>query len=175
MSRRATAETVRPALSGWMGHAAPFAFDLDYRAGQGIERMRVGTPPVIALAALDAALDVWDGVSLEDVRTASIALCELFITEVEARCPELVLATTRDGSARGSQVSFRHPEGYAIMQALIARGVIGDFRAPDAIRFGMTPLYIGEAEVRGAVDILEDIMTKRQWNRAEYRRRAAVT
>ena len=169
------AETARPALSGWMGHAAPFAFDLDYRAGQGIERMRVGTPPVIALAALDAALDAWDGVSMEDVRAASIALCDLFIAEVEARCPELVLATTRDGFARGSQVSFRHPEGYAIMQALIARGVIGDFRAPDNIRFGLTPLYIGEAEVRGAVEILADIMANRLWDRPEYRRRAAVT
>ncbi|WP_457935609.1 kynureninase [Mesorhizobium sp. 10J20-29] len=169
------AETARPALSGWMGHAAPFAFDLDYRAGQGIERMRVGTPPVIALAALDAALDAWDGVSMEDVRAASIGLCDLFIAEVEARCPELVLATTRDGFARGSQVSFRHPEGYAIMQALIARGVIGDFRAPDNIRFGLTPLYIGEAEVRGAVEILADIMANRLWDRPEYRRRAAVT
>ena len=169
------AETARPALSGWMGHASPFAFDLDYRAGQGIERMRVGTPPVIALAALDAALDAWDGVSMEDVRAASIALCDLFIAEVEARCPELVLATTRDGFARGSQVSFRHPEGYAIMQALIARGVIGDFRAPDNIRFGLTPLYIGEAEVRGAVEILADIMANRLWDRPEYRRRAAVT
>lgn len=169
------AETARPALSGWMGHASPFAFDLDYRAGHGIERMRVGTPPVIALAALDAALDAWEGVSMDDVRAASIALCDIFIAKVEARCPELVLATTRDGAKRGSQVSFRHPEGYAIMQALIARGVIGDFRAPDNIRFGLTPLYIGEAEVRGAVDILEDIMANRLWDRPEYRRRAAVT
>ena len=130
-----------------MGHEAPFAFDLDYRAGHGIERMRVGTPPVIALAALDAALDVWDGVSMDDVRNESIALIDLFIREVEARCPELTLASPRDGSVRGSQVSFRHRAGYAIMQALIASGVIGDFRAPDAIRFGFTPLYIGEADV----------------------------
>ena len=92
-----------------MGHEAPFAFDLDYRAGLGIERMRVGTPPVIALAALDAALDAWDGVSMEDVRKVSIALIDLFIHEVEARCPELTLASPRDGLKRGSQVSFRHP------------------------------------------------------------------
>ena len=169
------AETARPALSGWLGHEAPFAFDLDYRPGPGIERMRVGTPPVIALAALDAALEVWDEVSMDDVRSASIVLCDLFIADVEARCPELTLATTRDGARRGSQVSFRHPQGYAIMQALIARGVIGDFRAPDAIRFGFTPLYIGEAEVRGAVDILEDTMTNRLWDTADYRRRALVT
>ena len=169
------AEMARPALSGWMGHQAPFAFDLDYRAGAGIERMRVGTPPVIAMAALDAALDVWDGVDMRDVRKASIALADLFIREVEARCPELTLASPRDGNRRGSQVSFRHADGYAIMQALIARGVIGDFRAPDAIRFGFTPLYIGEAEVRTAVEVLADIVTNRRWDTAEYRRKALVT
>ncbi len=169
------AETVRPALSGWLGHEAPFAFDLDYRAGQGIDRMRVGTPPVIALTVLDAALDAWDGVSMHDVRAASIGLADLFIREVEGRCPDLTLATTRHGHARGSQVSFRHPEGYAIMQALIARGVIGDFRAPDSIRFGFTPLYIGEEEVLGAAAILETIMKDRLWDRPEYHRKAAVT
>ena len=169
------AETARPALSGWMGHQAPFAFDLDYRASAGIERMRVGTPPVIAMAALDAALDVWDGVDMRDIRKASIALADLFIREVEARCPELTLASPRDGNKRGSQVSFRHADGYAIMQALIARGVIGDFRAPDAIRFGFTPLYIGEAEVRTAVEVLADIVTNRRWDTAEYRRKALVT
>lgn len=169
------AEMARPALSGWMGHQAPFAFDLDYRAGSGIERMRVGTPPVIAMAALDAALDVWEGVDMTDVRKMSIALADLFIREVEARCPELTLASPRDGNKRGSQVSFRHVNGYAIMQALIARGVIGDFRAPDAIRFGFTPLYIGETEVRAAVDVLEDIVINRRWDTAEYRKRALVT
>jgi kynureninase len=168
-------ERVRPALSGWMGHQAPFAFDLDYRAGPGIERLRVGTPPVIAMAALDAALDVWEGVSMREVRTASIALSDLFIREVEARCPDLTLASPRDGNKRGSQVSFRHESGYAIMQALIARGVIGDFRSPDMMRFGFTPLYIGETEVRAAVDVLEDVMTNRRWDAAEYRRRALVT
>ena len=168
-------ETARPALSGWLGHEAPFAFDLDYRAGAGIDRMRVGTPPVIALTVLDAALDAWDGVSMADVRARSIALCDLFIAEVERRCPDLTLATTRDGSKRGSQVSFRHPQGYAIMQALIARNVIGDFRAPDAIRFGFTPLYIGEEEVLGAVAILETIMTGRLWDTAEYQKKALVT
>jgi len=169
------ADTARPALSGWMGHDAPFAFDLDYRPGPGIERMRVGTPPIIAMAALDAALDVWDGVSMTDVRDASIALSDLFIREVEGRCPELTLASPRDGKQRGSQVSFRHPDGYAIMQALIARDVIGDFRAPDMIRFGFTPLYIGEAEVRVAVDIIADVLTHRRWDTAEYRKKALVT
>jgi kynureninase len=168
-------EHVRPALSGWMRHQAPFAFDLDYRAGPGIERLRIGTPPVIAMVALDAALDVWDGVSMHEVRAASIALSDLFIRDVEARCPELTLASPRDATRRGSQVSFRHENGYAIMQALIARGVIGDFRAPDMIRFGFTPLYIGETEVRAAVDAIADVMANRRWDAPEYRERALVT
>lgn len=169
------AENARPALSGWMGHEAPFAFDLDYRPGAGIDRMRVGTPPVIALTALEAALDAWDGVDMAELRKASMRLTDLFIAEVERRCPDLTLASPRDAAQRGSQVSFRHPEGYAIMQALIARDVIGDFRAPDIIRFGFTPLYIGEAEVIGAVDVLEEIMAKRLWDNADYKRKAAVT
>ena len=169
------ADKARPALSGWMGHAAPFAFDLDYRAAPGIERMRVGTPPIIAMAALDAALDVWEGVSMTDVRRTSIALADLFIRDVERRCPDLTLASPRDGMQRGSQVSFRHPDGYAIMQALIARNVIGDFRAPDMMRFGFTPLYIGEAEVCTAVDIIADVVTHRRWDSAEYRKKALVT
>ncbi|CAO3454115.1 kynureninase [Azospirillum largimobile] len=169
------AQTARPALSGWMGHEAPFAFDPSYRPGEGVERMRVGTPPVIALAALDAALDVWDGVEMAEIRRTSIALCDLFIELVEAQCPALELASPRDGTRRGSQVSFRHPHGYPIMQALIDRGVIGDFRAPDILRFGFTPLYIGEAEVRGAVAVLKQVMDGGLWDRPEYHRKAAVT
>ena len=169
------AERALPALSGWMGHAAPFAFDLDYKAGSGIERMRVGTPPILALAALDAALDAWEGVSMQDVRRASIAMSETFIREVEARCPELVLASPRDPRARGSQVSFRHPEGYAIMRALIDRGLIGDFRAPDALRFGFTPLYIDETDVLKAVDTIEQVIAQRLWDKPDYRRKELVT
>ena len=169
------AETARPALSGWLGHEAPFAFDLDYRAGRGIERMRVGTPPILQLAALDAALDVWEIAEIADVRTRSIELTQFFIAEVEARCPALTLASPRDPAMRGSQVSFRHPEGYAIMQALIARGVVGDFRAPDILRFGVTPLFIGEADIRRAAEILQEIMDTATWDRADFKRRAAVT
>ena len=169
------AELVRPALSGWMGHAAPFAFDLAYRPGAGIERMRVGTPPILALAALDAALDVWDDVDMEDVRRASLELADRFIAEVETRCPELALTSPRNGEMRGSQVSFCHPEGYAIMQALIARGVIGDFRAPDILRFGLTPLYIGESDIVAAVAIMADVMDTRAWDRPEYRKKGLVT
>jgi kynureninase len=169
------AEAARPALAGWMGHAAPFAFEAEYRAAPGIERMRVGTPPVIALAVLDAALDVWDGVDPADIRRASVALTEQFIQEVEVACPGLILASPREPERRGSQVSFRHPEAYSVMQALIARGVIGDFRAPDVMRFGFTPLYIGSADVSAAVGILADVLERKLWDRPEYKTKAAVT
>lgn len=169
------ADRAVPALSGWLGHAAPFAFDLSYRPGTGVERMRVGTPPILQLAALDAALDVWDGVAMTDIRAASLALADRFIAGVAAACPDLRLVTPRDPAIRGSQVSFAHPEGYAIMQALIARGVVGDFRAPDILRFGITPLYIGTAEIDRAVEVLAKVMRDRLWDRPEYRERAAVT
>ena len=165
----------RPALSGWLGHDAPFAFDLDYRPAADISRMRVGTPPVVQVSILEAALEAWDGVDMADVRRRSIELSELFIREVEARCPQLVLGSPREAQARGSQVSFRFEHGYAAMQALIARGVIGDFRAPDTMRFGFTPLYLGEAEVMKAVDILAEVIGGRLWDRPEYHRKAAVT
>ena len=168
-------DKIRPSLSGWMGHESPFAFDLDYRAGAGIERMRVGTPPVIALSALESALDIWEMVSMADVRAKSIELCDLFISEVEARCPELELNSPRDGENRGSQVTFKFKEGYAAMQALIAHGVIGDFRAPDNMRFGFTPLYIDEGDVRAAVDILADVINNKLWDKPEYKQKARVT
>lgn len=169
------AEQVRPALSGWLGHQAPFAFDLDYRPGAGIERMRVGTPPVIQMAALSAALDVWDMADMVDVRARSIELTEMFIAGVEAACPDLELASPRDPAQRGSQVSFRFADGYAAMQALIARGVIGDFRAPDIMRFGFTPLFIDAGDVKAAVAIIADVMQNRLWDKPEYKTRARVT
>ncbi len=168
-------DQVRPALSGWLGHESPFAFDLDYRPGSGIERMRVGTPPVIQMTALETAMDVWDMAEIQDVRTKSIELTELFISEVEAACPMLTLASPRDPHARGSQVSFRFEEGYAAMQAIIARGVIGDFRAPDIMRFGFTPLYVDETDVRAAVAIIADVMTNNLWDQPEYKVRNKVT
>jgi kynureninase len=164
-----------PALAGWMGHEAPFVFDPVYRPGAGISRMRVGTPPILSMAALDTALEVWNDADMADVRARSIVLSERFIKEVEARCPELELASPRDPSVRGSQVSFRFREGYAAMQALIADGVIGDFRAPDIMRFGFTPLYISEADVVKAAQTLERVMRDRLWDRPEYRQRSKVT
>lgn len=137
--------------------------------------MRVGTPPILALAALDAALDAFDAVSMHDVRDASIRLSELFIAKVEAACPNLALASPRDPHRRGSQVSFRHPSGYAVMQALIARGVVGDFRAPDIMRFGFTPLYVHDSDVEAAAAVIAQVISQGLWDRPEYHRRSAVT
>ena len=169
------AERVRPALSGWLGHDAPFAFEPAYRPGRGIERMRVGTPPVLQMAALDAALDAWEGVDMADLRARSLELTDQFIAEVEAACPMLTLATPRAHAERGSQVSFGHPQGYAIMQALIAEGVVGDFRAPDILRFGFTPLYISNEDVSMAAAVLADVMAQELWDRPEYHARSRVT
>ena len=168
-------DIARPAMSGWLGHDAPFAFEQSYRPHTGIERMRVGTPPVLALSALSTALDIWDMVDIEDVRRKSQDLTNLFIAEVEARCPELTLASPREADHRGSQVSFAFENGYPAMQALIARGVIGDFRAPNIMRFGFTPLYIDEGNVVRAAEILQDIMTNRLWDSDDYKVKLAVT
>ncbi len=137
--------------------------------------MRVGTPPILQLAALEAAMDVWDIADIGDVRARSIELSEAFIKGVEAACPMLTLASPRDADRRGSQVSFRHKDGYAIMQALIAAGVIGDFRAPDILRFGFTPLYTGMEDVARAVEVLAGIMATDGWDRPEFKTRAKVT
>ena len=169
------ADAVDPALAGWLGHGAPFAFDLDYRPAPGSERMRGGTPPVIQLTSLEAALEMWDGIDMHAVRAASLALQDVFIREVEARVPALRLASPRDASQRGSQVSFAFEHGYAAMQALIARGVIGDFRAPDIMRFGFTPLYLDEDDVCAAVDHIETVMRDRLWDDPAFMTRQRVT
>lgn len=169
------ADQARAALSGWMGHAKPFAFDLGYQPAGGVERMRVGTPPVLAMAALEASLDIWDRVDIGEVRARSLALGDLLIEEVARRCPVLKLVTPRAHAQRGSQVSFAFAGGYAAMQALIARGVIGDFRAPDIMRFGITPLYVGEAEVLRAAEIIEQVINGEVWRRPQYQAVNAVT
>ena len=168
-------ERVRPALSGWLGHEAPFAFDLDYRPGPGIARMRVGTPSILGLAALDAALDAWEGVSIEDVRAQSVALSDLFIGEVERRCPEFELVSPRSALKRGSQVSLRFADACPFMQALIDRGVIGDFRPPDVMRFGIAPLYLDAGDIVRAAGVMEDVLAERSRDRPRYRRTKAET
>ena len=169
------ADVARPILQGWMGHEAPFAFTPDYAPAPGIERMRVGTPPVIAMAALEAALDVWDEVSMDHLRAKSVDLTGAFIAEVEASCPDLLLNSPRDPERRGSQVGFRHRQGHAVMQAPIAEGVIGDFRAPDVMRFGFAPLYNDRDDVSRAAATLARILRDEGWKKAQFMRKAAVT
>ncbi|UXN58807.1 kynureninase [Phyllobacterium zundukense] len=167
----------RQPLSGWFGHRAPFDFDSFYSPSGSIEHYLCGTPPVLAMVAMDEAMSLWDDVDMESVRAKSIGLCDFFIQEVGefAEGFGLTLVTPRDSGQRGSQVSYSCDNGYAIMQALIARGVIGDFRAPDIIRFGMTPLYLSFAEVAQAASILKEILATRAWDQPEYQVRGAVT
>lgn len=170
-------ERLRSPLQGWMGHAAPFAFEPEYRPAAGIGRFQCGTPPILSLAALDAALELFDGLDPAALRTKSQALGDLFLELVDSECAGfgLEVACPRDGQRRGSQVSLRHPEGYAIVQALIARGVIGDFRQPDVLRFGLAPLYLRHVDVWDAVQHLREVLRTRAWDRPEHRTRAAVT
>ncbi|TPL04461.1 kynureninase [Mesorhizobium sp. B2-4-11] len=168
---------VRQPLSGWWGHARPFAFEQGFAAGTGIRRFLCGTQPVLSMRALKGALDVWAEVDMAEARRKSMALTDLFIQLVEAKCGAygLELESPRDGNERGSQVSFLHPHGYQVMRALIERGVIGDFRAPSTIRFGFTPLYVGYVDVWQAVEVLEDILRTDAWQEARFAVKAAVT
>lgn len=175
-------EAWQPPLSGWLGHAAPFAFSPEYEPGAGMSRFICGTPPVVSLAALECGVDTvlaaHDYGGIVAIREKSIALTDLFIDLVDAHCAEygLALVTPRDGQARGSQVSLAHPTGgYAIMQALIARGVIGDFRAPDVLRFGFAPLYTRFVDVWDAVDRLRLVLADGEWQEPRFSVRAAVT
>lgn len=164
-------------LSGWMGHAQPFEFDWKYQPAEGIARYLCGTQPVLSMIALECAIDLMLTANLAQVREKSLRMADLFIRLVEERCAGhgLQLVTPREPEKRGSQVCLRHPEGYPIMQALIARGVIGDFRAPDILRFGFTPLYLRYADMWDAVDILADILNTRAWDRPAFKQRAKVT
>jgi len=168
-------KNIEPALSGWLGHDAPFAMELNYRPASATERMRVGTPPILQLGVLQEALKAWDGVDMAELRAASQRLSDLFINEVEARCPMLTLASPRDANARGSQVSFAFEHGYPAMQAIIDRGVIGDFRAPNIMRFGFTPLYLDDADIVAAAEIIEDVMSNEHWREDKYNVRSRVT
>lgn len=169
------ADRIAPALAGWLGHRAPFDFIDRYEPGSGIERMRVGTPPVLQMSVLETALELWDDVDMQEVREASVALQEQFIAGVEARVPELRLASPLDPSARGSQVSFHFEYGYAAMQALIYHDVIGDFRAPDIMRFGFTPLYLDRDDVDIAIERLTRVMAERLWDDPKFKVRNRVT
>jgi len=166
-----------PVLSGWFGHAAPFTFEEDYRPSLGIERFLCGTPPVLGLTALECGVDIMVDADMALIREKSVALGELFIALMDELCGDLgfTLISPRDSALRGSQVSYEHPHGYEIVQTLKERDVIGDFRAPDVLRFGLTPLYLRYADVFHAVQAIRQIVTSGEWDKAQYRQRAAVT
>ncbi len=168
---------VRQPLSGWMGHRAPFAFDFDYRPAEGMRRFVCGTPQILSLSALDEALKLWAEVDLDALFAKSRALTDLFIALVEKSCAEfgLRLDTPRDPMARGSHVVFGYEHGLSVVRAMAAEGIIGDFRAPDAMRFGFAPLYIRFVDVVRAAETLHRILATRSWDRPEFRGDSVVT
>ncbi|MEM8695020.1 MAG: kynureninase [Pseudomonadota bacterium] len=170
-------EELRSPLSGWMGHAAPFEFLDDYVPAPGITRFLCGTPPILSLLALESGLDLFADIDIDALAAKSAALFDLFATRVTERCGDygLELITRPDAGRRGSHISFSHPDGWPISQALIERGVIGDFRAPDILRFGLTPFYTGFEDVWRAVDILGDILDGDVWREDRFTAKAAVT
>ncbi|HZS85607.1 MAG TPA: kynureninase [Stellaceae bacterium] len=175
--RRALQDSIRPPLSGWWAHAQPFAFDIEFTAVAGIGRNLCGTQSALAMAALEVALDIWRDVDMTAVRAKSVALTELFIALVEQDCAGfgVAVASPRDPAQRGSHVSIRHAEGYAVAQALRARGVIGDFRSPDLMRFGFTPLYLSYAEVFDAAAHLAEVLRSGAWREMKTDAPARVT
>ena len=172
---RALQEQLDNPLPGWLGHADPFAFEPDYRPAPGIARFTSGTPSIIAMAALEAGLASFEGVAMADLAAKSRHLSELFRAEIEARCPELVLASPTDPMRRGSHLVFAHANAYALMQALIERGVVGDYREPNLVRFGFTPLYNGFEDMVRAATIIAEVLATREWDDARFRERAKVT
>ena len=170
-------ESLRYPLTGWLGHAAPFAFETGYRPGEGIARTMVGTPPVLSLAALEVGVDIALRAPMAAVRAKSVQQTRLFADLVAQMAGPwgFRLVSPRAAERRGSQVCLAHEQAYPIMQALIARGVIGDFRAPDVLRFGITPLYTRFVDLWDAVAALRMVMVRGEWQLAENRVRRAVT
>ena len=170
-------DVVRQPLSGWFGHTRQFAMEAQYAPSAGIARYLCGTQPITSLAMVECGLEIFAQTDMASLRTKSLALTDLFIALVEARCAAhgLVLITPREHARRGSHVSFEHPEGYAVIQALIARGVIGDYREPRIMRFGFTPLYTSFTEVWDAVEILGDILDTGTWDQPQFKVRNSVT
>jgi len=170
-------EAMQSPLSGWMGHAAPFAFEREYRPAPGINRQLAGSPPILSMLALEVAIDLWLRVDQQEARRKSMALGDLFIQQVDETCRDLgvEIASPREAKMRGSQVSLRHEEAYRVMRALISRGVIGDFRTPDILRFGFSALYTRYVDIFDSVRRLREVLTSRAWDRPEYANRLAVT
>ena len=168
-------ERLIPALRGWMGHAAPFAFTDDYRPAPGIARFLAGTPPMLSLLALESGVESFDGTNMDALWAKSVGLFDLFHRLAEERCPELECISPREPDKRGSHISYRHQHAFEICQALIADGVIGDFRAPDVVRFGLTPLYLGFEDVFEAVERMAAILDSGRWREPRFAVRGKVT
>ena len=166
---------LRPPIQGWWGHARPFDMVRDFEPASGASRLRAGTPPVLALSALEAALTAFEGVSPADLRSVSLSLTDLFLRRLDERLPDLEVVTPREHARRGSQVSLRHPDAYPLVQALAARGVVGDFRGPDLARFGFAPLYVRHVDVHDAVEHLVAVLEGGEHRDPAYARRNAVT
>lgn len=166
---------LEPALAGWLGHEAPFAMEPEYRPAMSTERLRIGTPSVIQLSILDEALNLWENIDLSEIRQTSIKLSELFIEKVTEQCPALKLMSPREPYKRGSQVSFSFEHGYQAVKALIDLGVIGDFRSPDIMRFGFTPLYLNENDVIEAAKRLCRVVHEKLWQDPKYQTVSRVT
>ncbi|WP_069269020.1 kynureninase [Paraburkholderia nodosa] len=174
--RRHQSEFEQP-LSGWWGHRAPFVMGPTYIADDGIGRFLCGTQPMVSMALVECGLDVFLQTDMLAIRQKSLALTDLFIELIETRCKEfpLTLVTPRAHAQRGSHASFEHPHGYEVMQALIARGVIGDYREPHVLRFGFTPLYTRHVDVWDAAERLRHVLTEETWRAPEFAKRGAVT
>jgi kynureninase len=164
-------------LRGWMGHAAPFDFTDAYVPAPGIARFLAGTPPILSLAALEAGVESFEGVDMDALWAKSVSLFDLFARLVEERCAgfDLECISPRQPERRGSHISFRHAHAFEICQALIAAGVIGDFRSPDVIRFGLTPLYLSHEDIWQAVDRLHSILRSESWRDPRFAIRSKVT
>ena len=162
-------------LSGWMGHAQPFAFEDDYVPAPGVDRLLCGTPQIISMSALEVGVDVIGEIGVDRLYAKSQALSEFFLECLSASGIELELVSPANSTKRGSQLSFRHENAYAICQALIARGVIGDFRDPDILRLGFAPAYLRFEDMAEAARHLAEVFARAEWKRAEFNQRAAVT
>jgi kynureninase len=166
---------LRSALQGWMGHASPFAFDDQYEPAPGMDRFLVGTPPILSLLALECGVRMFEDIDMNAVWEKSKRLFDFFVAQMAEHCPQFQLVTPTDAHLRGSQTSFLHSSAWPINNALIARGVIGDFRTPDVLRFGLTPLYTRFEDIARAVEVLSDIMTTEEWQEPKYSRNSKVT
>ncbi len=168
-------DRLMPPLRGWMGHSEPFAFTDDYRPAPGIGRFLVGTPPMLSLGALESGVESFEGAEMTALWAKSIALFDLFADLTYAYCPGLECISPLDPEMRGSHISFRHPQAFELCQALIADGVIGDFRAPDVVRFGLTPLYLGYEDIWRAVERMRAILDGGRWRDPRFAVRGKVT